>query len=113
MKESRFQYVVREQVWRLRRTVGEEQAKIEVLEPNTNTMYSIDDDEKDWVPQCACATTYDVYTLGMLHEELRMMGLTNYKLKTMGACEVLLEFESKEEMEITFVEARSALKDVY
>lgn len=39
----------------------------------------------------------------MVRKELRLFGLANFKIKFMGEQDVLLDFESKEDMEVTTV----------
>lgn len=80
---------------------------------NADEVYMMEEEDKFWLQRCACATLYNVQSLKVVREELCMMGLDNFKLKLMGDGDVLLEFERKEEMEFTLIEARSALEEFF
>lgn len=105
----RSNYIVQGKVWRPRRRTEAMMEKPPDDLVNTDTVYSMADEEKAWVERCACATMHNVQTIEVIHDGLRMQGLGNFKLKLLGARDVLLEFENREEMLITLSEASSVL----
>lgn len=61
--------------------------------------------------RCAYATTYGVLSIECLQDYFCSIGLTNFKNKTLGAKEFMLDFETTKEMESTILDARSFLED--
>ncbi|XP_057445855.1 uncharacterized protein LOC130737999 [Lotus japonicus] len=104
-------YVVQGKVWRPKRKKEDLEAKPDVDEPNTNSMYNMAEEEKVWIERCAVATLYNVTSPEAVQEGLRMQGLVNLKIKLLGARDVLLEFVSKDEMVFTLSEASSVLDE--
>lgn len=104
---------MRGKVWRPKQRRTELANDPENVKPETCTPFSMEEEERTWVERCAAATCYSVQSRESLQEGLQMQGLSNFKIKLLGAHDMILEFESKEEMEITLTEAASMLEEFF
>ncbi|XP_057417289.1 uncharacterized protein LOC130711612 [Lotus japonicus] len=66
--------------------------------------FAASDVDDKWVQRCARARTLLSMPVEDLQEQFSQIGLFNFRLIPLGADEVLLEFEKKEEMEETIAE---------
>lgn len=60
--------------------------------------------DEDWVQRCARARTLFDIPVNVLQEQFSQIGLFNFRLIPLGANEVILEFETREEMQVTLEE---------
>lgn len=67
-------------------------------------MLNMQPPESSWVERCAVATIREKINVEALQEYYNSIGLFNFRFIPLGAREVLLEFESKSEMEETIDE---------
>ncbi|XP_057431836.1 uncharacterized protein LOC130724581 isoform X2 [Lotus japonicus] len=63
-----------------------------------------------WYQRCARARTLEAKPIDVLQDELARIGMYNFRFIPLGADEVLLEFESKEELDDTLAECRVFLE---
>lgn len=105
-------FVIRGKVWK-RRMEPEMHKEPDRNEGNTNVVYNVDPDEKDWMDRCAYAILPDIKSIETVREELRVWGLSSCRVKLLGAREVLLEFDSKDEREFYLTEAATALCEIF
>lgn len=82
------------------------QAEAEVSELIINVQEHV----QRWFERCAIVEVQEVQNVEELHKFFSSIGLFNFRLVPLGAKEVVLEFETQQEMEITIAECRDFLE---
>src|ERR1044072_8649800 len=76
-------------------------------------VYKSREEENEWLKRCAVASLMEVQSAEVIQEFFLSQGVNSFKVIPMGATEVLLEFESEEEMEQTVREAKDFLEEKF
>ncbi|XP_057432705.1 uncharacterized protein LOC130725503 [Lotus japonicus] len=120
---GRYRYEVQGKVWRpkVQPVVREEgvalqhkkqqvQQEERPQQEGSHLSFNLLDLNEAWVQRCAHARTIGSMSVDILQESFSSIGLYNFRLILLGAKEVLLEFETKEEMQSTITECRYFLE---